>query len=371
MKRKIVHIVRSPAGGIRKHIVSIIEKLDSDFEMYLILDSSKGDKSYFEFLDNNEHIQGRILDLKILEQPGFIDIINLYKILMFVLQLSPHAIHGHGAKGGVYARVIGFFLNIKVIYTAHGGSIHNMHGRTKNRLYSFLERVMYYFTDLLVFESKYSMEQYSKKISVDSSNPKFRLNYNAVPYRELPSTCREMGEEVIIGAFGLLRFIKGHDLLVSAVSNIIKRGYKIRLRIFGHGEEKQNLLQLAERKQILKSFEILEETRRVDEEMRKCHLIAHPSRFESFGYVPLEALVNGVTVVSSLSGGLREVMDNGKSGFCFETLDVESLESAIENALTSRSLREKKYLNAKKEIERKFSMDRFSSGLRDIYLSLM
>jgi glycosyltransferase involved in cell wall biosynthesis len=45
------------------------------------------------------------------------------------------------------------------------------------------------------------------------------------------------------------------------------------------------------------------------EEMLKYDFIWHPSRFESFGYVPAEAMTVGVPVIVSSVGGLKEVVD--------------------------------------------------------------
>jgi glycosyltransferase involved in cell wall biosynthesis len=49
-------------------------------------------------------------------------------------------------------------------------------------------------------------------------------------------------------------------------------------------------------------------------EMLKFDFIVHPSRFESFGYVPVEAMSVKVPVIVSHEGGLKEVVDES-SGY--------------------------------------------------------
>ncbi|PIK14701.1 glycosyltransferase [Halobacteriovorax sp. JY17] len=371
MKRRVVQIVRSPVGGIRKHILSIIEGLGDEFEMFLITDISDADKRYFEDIERKSNKCLKVFNLKILDQPGFRDLLNIYKILQIVKLISPNVLHGHGAKGGLYARVVGFLLGVKVIYTAHGGSIHDMHGKIKNRIYSIVERILYKFTDLLVFESKYTMKQYSSKIGRETTDEKFCLNYNAIDFKEnvLELQCREINPEklIVIGAFGLLRFIKGHDLLIMAVSSLIEKGYKIQLNIFGSGEEEKSLLDLAKSCGMSDFFKIFREADSVNVEMSKCHIVVHPSRFESFGYVPLEALVNGATVVSSLEGGLFEVMDEGRSGFCVKDLSENTLSKQIEMAILNKSEREKKFNHAITYLSEMFSTTIFFKRLGEIY----
>ncbi len=372
MKRSVVQIVRSPVGGIRKHILSIIEGLGDEFEMYLITDISDADRKYFEYIERKSNKCLKVFNLKIIDQPSLGDFLNIFKILRIVKKLSPDVLHGHGAKGGLYARITGFLLRVRVIYTAHGGSVHDMHGKIKNRLYSLVERFLFYMTDLLVFESKYTMKQYALKIGREVTDKKFYLNYNAIDLKEDLSQikCREIDskERIVIGAFGLLRFIKGHDLLINSVALLRKKGYDIQLNIFGSGEEEENLLKLAKSSGISNSFKILSETDSVDSEMKKCHIVAHPSRFESFGYVPLEALVNGATVVSSLEGGLLEVMDEGRSGFCVKDLSENELAKQIEMAILNKSEREQRFDHGVTYLVENFSTKEFMNNLQKYYL---
>jgi glycosyltransferase involved in cell wall biosynthesis len=369
VKRKVVQIVRTPVGGIRKHILSIVEGLSDEYEMILILDTSGADSRYFDFINDPKNKRIKVYDLRILDQPGPRDLLNLFKVLLIMKNISPDVIHGHGAKGGLYARLVGFFLGIKVIYTAHGGSVHDMHGKVKNKIYSYIEKSLYYLTDLLVFESEYTMRQYSSKVG--QFTDRFRLNYNAIEVNDKLTSKSinhfEESDRIVIGAFGLLRFIKGHDLLIPSVANLRKKGFDIVLNIFGEGEEKGRLTDLIKKHDMDNFIKIHNKLPSVDQEMKKCHLIAHPSRFESFGYVPLEAISNGASVVSTLEGGLEEVMDKGKSGFCTKEISQESIEREIEKAITNKDLREKKFSHAIEYMREKFSLRSFLDNLNIYY----
>lgn len=365
-KKRIVHIVRSPAGGIRKHILSLIEGLNNlEFEQYLITSHEEGDINYYEFFEEYPELKSKVFNVKIVDAPGVSDLINLFKIYSLLKRLKVDVVHGHGAKGGLYARVVGRCLGAKVFYTAHGGSLHNMFDKKKEILYSFVEKILYYFTDKLIFESKYSKGQYLKKIN--SSEVKHELVYNGVQCLTVLPPMKQVENEFRIAAFGLLRHIKGHDLLIKAGKVLVEKGHNIKIDIYGDGEEEVNLLELIEKLELKNRIQIYKREKNILEKMQEYDVIAQPSRFESFGYVPVEAMAQGVPVVSSLEGGLREVLDNGNIGWPVLPLNEKELASTLENVINNSSMvkenRDQSFLFVKDH----FSEEKFLNGMASIY----
>ena len=71
-----------------------------------------------------------------------------------------------------------------------------------------------------------------------------------------------------------------------------------------------------------------------------------PSEKESFGLSALEAMANGVPVISSNAGGITEVNINNKTGFVSKIGDVKDM---TVNALTLKDKIYTKYLKNKPE----------------------
>ena len=71
--------------------------------------------------------------------------------------------------------------------------------------------------------------------------------------------------------------------------------------------------------------------------LRHAAVYAYPSRYEGFGFPPLEAMASGVPVVATTAGALPEVLGDG--ALLVEPGDADALAEAIEQALTDSVVR--------------------------------
>lgn len=78
-----------------------------------------------------------------------------------------------------------------------------------------------------------------------------------------------------------------------------------------------------------------------DKLLKAAYCLVFPSRYESFGLVPLEAFVHGTPVVANNAGAIPEVVEDDLSGLIYETDSVKSLTSKILELLRSKNLRDK------------------------------
>jgi D-inositol-3-phosphate glycosyltransferase len=62
-----------------------------------------------------------------------------------------------------------------------------------------------------------------------------------------------------------------------------------------------------------------------------------PSRSESFGLVALEAAACGTPVVAAAVGGLRTLVEHGRTGFLVEGRDPEAFAACIDRVLRDRT----------------------------------
>lgn len=302
-KTLVIQIVRSMDGGIGKHIDAIAQALADDdrYESALITSSQIPKNPY-----------NHIWVLPISDSPGFSDLLNAFSLSRIIKSLdNKHIIlHGHGAKGGLYARLMKVFFRgrVKVVYTPHGGSLHRIFGITKSMLYDAVEKLLTPLTDHFVFESKYSKNLFCQYIS---NNIHCSINFNGVnPVQNPKAVPYAPGSPLKLASFGLYRDIKGHDIAIQACALLKKQNVPFHYSIFGEGPYQPNLERLILDLGLSKEISLKGYTESPLEEMKASDIVLHPSRIESFGYVPLEAMSLKVPAITSFNGGLQDYMND-------------------------------------------------------------
>jgi N-acetyl-alpha-D-glucosaminyl L-malate synthase BshA len=115
------------------------------------------------------------------------------------------------------------------------------------------------------------------------------------------------------------------------IFNKVQEKIKSKLIMVGEGPEVQPAKKLAEELGIADKILFLGKTSEVNKILCFSDLFLLPSENESFGLAALEAMVNGVPVISSDVGGIPEVVEQGFSGYLKPLGDVNAMaESALE-----------------------------------------
>jgi glycosyltransferase involved in cell wall biosynthesis len=100
-----------------------------------------------------------------------------------------------------------------------------------------------------------------------------------------------------------------------------------------------------------------------DQLYRQARVLIFPSLYEGFGFPVLEAMRNGLPVVASPAGGIREV--GGDAALYAHPEDVEGLASATRDLLTNQALRRRLIAAGTKQAAA-FSWDRCAQGVLEV-----
>ncbi len=107
------------------------------------------------------------------------------------------------------------------------------------------------------------------------------------------------------------------------------------------------------------------------EAYKQADVFVFPSHNETFGLVNLEAMQFSLPIVSTMEGGIPDVVIEGKTGLLVRSNNVTELASKLKELIQDENLRVKMGEAGKKRYETTFTLDVFEENLRSILLALM
>lgn len=95
-----------------------------------------------------------------------------------------------------------------------------------------------------------------------------------------------------------------------------------------------------------------------------------PSRYEGFGYVPVEAMASGCAVIVSDAGALPEIVTADQTGLVCPVDDVGAFAAAVQKLAGDHILKTTLETAARQEVERRFSLTTMVDQYLDLYREL-
>ncbi len=332
---KIVHVVRSPIGGIFRHIVDLVDaQTKAGHDVGIVCDSLTG--GHFE-----DEVIASIAPRLTLGATRFpmrrsvslSDFVAVRRVLEHLRKITPDVLHCHGAKGGAYGRLIAAWLGrqrpIVSIYAPHGGSLHFDENSLEGMFYFRVERMLERATDALIHVSAYEAEVYREKIGI----PRCRVAIIRNGLREdefVPVTPGNDARDLLF--LGMLRELKGVDVFLEAIARLeATYGRKLTAHVVGQAEEPGRYESLARNLGIADRIAFSDPIPARDA-FASARMIVVPSRAESMPYVVLEAIAAGMPIIASDVGGIPEIFGPA-AGALVPPGDPAALAGAIDAAL--------------------------------------
>lgn len=323
---RILHVFRSPVGGLFRHVVDVVRgQAVRGHQVGLVCDRLTGSDRAAQLL---HELAGElplgVSRIAMTRHIGPGDLAAVRYVRHAVAQGRPDVVHGHGAKGAAYARLAVSPRGPVRVYTPHGGSLLFQPGTVAGQFYLTLEKLLNGRTDLFLFESAFIERLYRAKVGRPRAMS--RIVPNGVGAGEFaPVPLRADASDILY--IGELRDLKGVDLLLTAIANLRTAGTALTATIVGAGAASDALKRQAQDAGIAQSVRFLPPMP-AREAFALGRIMVVPSRMESFPYIVLEAAAAGKGLIATRAGGIPDMY-----GALADRLIPPGDSGAIEHAL--------------------------------------
>jgi glycosyltransferase involved in cell wall biosynthesis len=306
---RVIHILRSPVGGLFRHVRDLARgQAARGHQVGIIADATTGGERANEMLaELAPALSLGVHRLAMRRNPHPSDLLVQRHINRIAAKADAQILHGHGSKGGLYARLprlVPLPRKRLSVYTPHGGSLHFTPGTSGHMAFTLAERVLERGTDLFLFESGFAQARYETMIR--RTRRLARIVHNGLHGEEFMPVA-PLPDATDLLFVGELRLLKGIDTLIEASLLIADAtGRQPSLTLVGAGPDTQSLHDLVAARGIADQVRF-PGAMPAREAFRLGRLMVVPSRMESFPYVVLEAAAAGMPLVATNVGGIPEI----------------------------------------------------------------
>jgi glycosyltransferase involved in cell wall biosynthesis len=359
---RILHVLRSPVGGLFRHVIDLAHaQAARGHQVGIVADSSTGGaRAEAAFAALVPRLALGLTRVPMSRHIGASDLSAQRHVAERARAASVDVLHGHGAKGGAYARLAS--TGAIRVYTPHGGSLHYNRRSPVGFLYLTLEQMLMARTELFLFESRFGRDAFTAKIG--APHTLVRVVHNGVTASEFAEVTPNP-DASDIAFIGELRVLKGVDVLLDAIAQLARDGRSVTATIVGDGPDAGAFRAQAERLGLSGAVRFLSPMpARAGFALGR--LMVAPSRAESLPYIILETAAAAVPLITTNVGGIPEVF-GPQSRRLIAPGDASALAQAISSALAEPATMRNEALILRARVQAEFSAEVMADGVLAAY----
>jgi len=369
---RILHCMRAPVGGLFRHVLDLgAEQAARGHDVGLVLDATTSNQLTEQRLSRiAPRLTLGVTRIPMSRLPGIGDFSIARTVRDFAVRRDVDVLHGHGAKGGAYARIARRMLQKDpmrpvAIYTPHGGSLHYPMSSLPGLTYIGIEKMLARCTDGLIFESDFMRRRYEERVGKDVAPTQVITN----ALQPADFTPHEPDYDAADFLFvGELRKLKGVDVLLHALSRIAQKR-PVRAVIVGSGPDEEEFKRLADELGLADATEF-PGALPAAQAFRRGRCIVVPSLAESLPYIVLEAAAAEMPMIATNVGGIPEIIGNADTSL-LPPGDVPALVRAMHDFLIAPKEAKARAQRLRAAVGARFSIATTTTAVLRFYDSLV
>lgn len=365
--RRILHVFRAPVGGLFRHVVDLARlQAATGHRVGIVCDATTGGERAVQALsDLAPCLALGVTRIPMRRNPHTSDLACLRAVAARAEAVAADVLHGHGAKGGAYARLAAVPGGRSVIraYTPHGGSYNYRPGSLLHRVYMGAEGLLARRTDVFLFESEYVAGRH--RAYVGTHGRVSRIVHNGLSEAEF-APLTPAADPFDLLYVGELREAKGLPILLQALALLREEGRSVRLLMVGSGAD-AGLLQAKAEALGLAGAIAFEPAQNIRSVLARGRIMVVPSFAESLPYVVLEAAAAAQPLIATDVGGIPEIFGSA-AGDLVPARDPIALQRAIARVLDEApESRAARFRALSDSVRQRFSMERMGADVLSGY----
>lgn len=369
-------VTKLELGGAQKQLLHLIRRLDQEKYRIFLFTAQEG-----ELIPEAQALKG--LELKrsrFLERPlnPLNDALALIELCSFIKNNAIQIIHTHSSKAGILGRIAGALTRIPLlIHTVHGWSFNDYQPFLFHRLYLWLERFCAKFTHKIIVVSEFDRAK-GLKNSIGHQGQYCLIRYGLEMQNfQLPqsgSVRKELGISSASRVVGMVACFKPQKApldFIALAAGVNKKFPGTKFVLVGDGGLRKKIERRI--RQLGLALDVVLTGWRADIPaiLDGLDVLVLTSLWEGLPIVILEAMAAGVSIVATDTGGIREVVEDGRGGYLVKPHDIRGLQTRVEELLADANKREAFTRYASGVINRQdFSLERMTANTDRLYFNL-
>jgi glycosyltransferase involved in cell wall biosynthesis len=250
-------------------------------------------------------------------------------------------------------------------------TIHNIHNPIH---FNYVGRLLNRCCNYVIFESHYERD---RALASGLGKRKSKVVHSGIDTKKFsptnpdPQLLQRYGldknKHKVFGIVARLSEEKGHKYLLPAFAKIYAEDQSMRLLVIGDGPLLEQTKSQAQFLGIADAVVFTGIQRNIPQYLALMDVFVLSSTRESFPLAAREAMAAGKPVIAPRIGGCPEVVDDGTTGFLFETRNIEQLADAMCRIVIKSTLN-RLSKEARKKAEALFSHQQWIAGDEEVYL---
>jgi glycosyltransferase involved in cell wall biosynthesis len=202
----------------------------------------------------------------------------------------------------------------------------------------------------------------------------YRINYEEEVMHGKSRLRKELGlknEVPVIGAIGRLVWQKGFEYFIEAIPNVLKKVPESMFLIVGEGELKEKLKVKSEKLKVKDSLIFTGFRDDIKKILQSIDVLVMPSLLEGLPMILLEAMAMGKPIIATDIEGIKDVLENVRTGLLVPPKDPKALADAIVDLLIHRGKAYQMGNKARTVVNEQFSVDAMVEKVEEVYQELL